>query len=323
MKAKRVEVKSEKKSKKKFIFMLLAVFIVFFLAGFYLTKNKEEPLTAESYTIDQDSVDSITTVTQKGYLSDIVPVQENGSNIIEYVYKNEPDSEDTVNEYVNYLMEEKGFVELKDEDAENSENQENQENQENTNNQENAEGPEIREISSDNISPLGMNNSDNSENMENTDNAGTSEDMSGGMVFEERPVLKYGIDSQEENKIFEIDIRYGEKYYYVDVYRKEGTIPKEEEEEGEQASAFTRDDAREYLKEFINSTHALNGTFDEYTNIFDVGRTIVNNEECYGVSLYRKGPSGYNYIVGKYFISLENKDIFRYNLQTGDSVKIN
>ena len=56
MKAKKIEVKSEKKSKKKFIFILLIVFIVFFLVGFYLNKSDEEPLTAENYAIDQDSV---------------------------------------------------------------------------------------------------------------------------------------------------------------------------------------------------------------------------------------------------------------------------
>ena len=287
MKAKRIEVKSERKSKKKFIFILLLVFVVFFLVGFYLNKNKEEPLVAESYTIDQDSVDSITTVTQKGILSDIVPVQEDGTNTIEYVYKNEDDSQDTINEYVKYLQDEKGFVELKDEDTE-SQNSQTQ-----------------PETSSDTLK-------------ENTN--ASSADTSENTAPEEKPVLKYGMQSQEENKIFEIDIRQGEKYYYVDVYRIEGQLPSDEEEaEG----TFTRDDAREYLKEFIDSTHALNSSFDDYTNIFDVGRSIVNNEECYGVSLYQKGPSGYNYIVGKYFISLKTKDIFKYNLQTGDSIKIN
>ena len=167
MKAKRIEVKSERKSKKKFIFILLLVFVVFFLVGFYLNKNKEEPLVAESYTIDQDSVDSITTVTQKGILSDIVPVQEDGTNTIEYVYKNEDDSQDTINEYVKYLQDEKGFVELKDEDTE-SQNSQTQ-----------------PETSSDTLK-------------ENTN--ASSADTSENTAPEEKPVLKYGMQSQEETK---------------------------------------------------------------------------------------------------------------------------
>lgn len=281
MKAKKIEVKSKRKSKKKFIFILLIVFIVFFLVGFYLNKSDEEPLTAENYVIDQDSVESITTVTQKGELTDILPSQEDGTNQIEYVYKKDEGSQEAIDQYVKYLEEEKGFVELSEDE---NDSEKNTETKTKTNAQESSESAESKE-STDIITPL-----------------------------------TYATQSQEENKLFEVNIKEGENNYYITVFRQEGQLPKDEEEE---KSQFTRDDAKAYLKEFLDSSNALNNPFDNYTSIFDVGRSIVNDEECYGVSLYKKGPSGYNYIVAKYFVSLENRNIFKYNLQTGESIKIN
>ncbi len=277
MKAKKIEVKSERKSKKKFIFILLIVFIVFFLVGFYLNKSDEEPLTAENYAIDQDSVESITTVTQKGELTDIIPSQEDGANQIEYVYKKDEGSQEAIDQYIKYLEEEKGFVKLPEDE---NDSEKNSETKAETNAQESSESTESADV----MSPL-----------------------------------TYAAQSQEENKLFEVNIKEGENNYYITVFRQEGQLPKDEEEKSE----FTRDDAKAYLKEFLDSSNALNSPFDNYTCIFDVGRSIVNNEECYGVSLYQKGPSGYNYIVAKYFVSLENRDVFKYNLQTGDSIKIN
>ena len=277
MKAKKIEVKSERKSKKKFIFILLIVFIVFFLVGFYLNKSDEEPLTAENYAIDQDSVESITTVTQKGELTDIIPSQEDGTNQIEYVYKKDEGSQEAIDQYVKYLEEEKGFVKLPEDE---NDSEKNSETKAETNAQESSESTESTDV----MTPL-----------------------------------TYAAQSQEENKLFEVNIKEGENNYYITVFRQEGQLPKDEEEKSE----FTRDDAKAYLKEFLDSSNALNSPFDNYTCIFDVGRSIVNNEECYGVSLYQKGPSGYNYIVAKYFVSLENRNVFKYNLQTGDSIKIN
>lgn len=271
MKAKKMEVKSEKKSNKKFIFILLIVFIVFFLVGFYLNKSDEEHLTAENYAIDQDSVESITTVTQKGELTDIIPSQEDGTNRIEYVYKKDEGSQEAIDQYVKYLEEEKAFVKLSEDENDSEKNTE-------TNAQESSQSTDV-------MTPL-----------------------------------TYAAQSHEENKLFEVNIKEGENNYYITVFRQEGRLPKAEKEE---KSEFTRDDAKAYLKEFLDSSNALNSPFDNYTCIFDVGRSIVNNEECYGASLYQKGPSGYNYIVAKYFVSLENKDVFKYNLQTGDSIKIN
>ena len=275
--SKKIEVKSERKSKKKFIFILLIVFIVFFLVGFYLNKSDEEPLTAENYAIDQDSVESITTVTQKGELTDIIPSQEDGTNQIEYVYKKDEGSQEAIDQYVKYLEEEKGFVKLPEDE---NDSEKNSETKAETNAQESSESTESTDV----MTPL-----------------------------------TYAAQSQEENKLFEVNIKEGENNYYITVFRQEGQLPKDEEEKSE----FTRDDAKAYLKEFLDSSNALNSPFDNYTCIFDVGRSIVNNEECYGVSLYQKGPSGYNYIVAKYFVSLENRNVFKYNLQTGDSIKIN
>lgn len=247
---------NKKFGRKKFFVLLALIFVIFALIGFSIF-NKKEPLVADNYTIENDSVESISTVTGKGNLIEINPSQEEGKNKIEYVYNGEEDFQSVIDEYTKYLLEEKGFVKLESEDSKES---------------------------------------------------------------DESSVSSYGMQSSEADKVFGITIAKDEKNYYITVFRYEGELPKEKEEEKKE---FTRDDARSYLKNFIDETNELPLSFDSYTNIFDVGRSIINGEECYGMNIYQKGQSKCNEFVKKYYISLKEKNIYIYSPETGETVKIN
>ena len=137
---------------------------------------------------------------------------------------------------------------------------------------------------------------------------------------EETNILIFAIKSSEPNKIFKLTIQEYENSYNITVSREEGQLPEKVEAE---ELIFTRDDARAYLKNFINNSKELPLSFDNYTNIFDVGRSFINGEECYGLNIYQKGQSNCNEFVGKYYISLMDKKVYKYSSETGQSVALN
>ncbi len=253
-KNKNIKLKSTKKFNRKKIIIIVLLAFIFVLSAFigFSAFKGEEPLVADNYTIENDTVESITTVTERGNLIAINPYQEEGKNIIEYVYESEEDFQTAIDDYKKYLLEEKEFMELEsDESEENS-------------------------------------------------------------VF--------AIKSSEPDKIFKLSIAQKESDYSITVSREDGELPQKVDAE---ELVFTRDDARNYLKNFINNSKELPLAFDSYTNIFDVGRSFINGEECYGMNIYQKGQSNCNEFVGKYYISLMDKNIYKYSSETGQSVALN
>ena len=113
-KNKNIKLKSTKKINRKKIIIIVLLAFIFVLSAFigFSAFKGEEPLVADNYTIENDTVESITTVTERGNLIAINPYQEEGKNIIEYVYESEEDFQTAIDDYKKYLLEEKEFMEL-------------------------------------------------------------------------------------------------------------------------------------------------------------------------------------------------------------------
>jgi len=73
----------------------------------------------------------------------------------------------------------------------------------------------------------------------------------------------------------------------------------------------------------MSEKNILPNDIESYTQIFDIGQTIINGEECYGITVYEEGDSGYNDYVNKFFISLKSKSIYVYSTETGETTKLN
>ncbi len=246
---------------KRFLIGAILALVLSFAIGFFIYgKGDREPLIAENYSVEDDSVASIAKVAADEFLMEINPIQEEGKNLIQYVYQWGEQSQNALDSYVKYLEDEAGFVSLEDETKE----------------QESEETAEDGETST--------------------------------------PMYSLAAQSKEENKLFKIEITQGKKDYTITVFREEGQLPEED--------TFTRDQAKAYLRGFLDEKKELSQPVDDYTYIFDVGRALIQNEECYGVSIYKKGESQCNEIEAKYYISLKEKNIYRYDLHTGDSIKI-
>jgi len=110
---------NKKKVSKKFIVLILVVFIAAFVAGFLFisnkNNNKKSSQTVDEYSINMDSVESITafSINSKDCkLKEIVPFQEDSINKIQYIYKNDKNSEEIIELYSNFLQNEREFVPL-------------------------------------------------------------------------------------------------------------------------------------------------------------------------------------------------------------------
>lgn len=119
-------------------------------------------------------------------------------------------------------------------------------------------------------------------------------------------------DTTKSGLIFQMDINYAEENYSFLLSTPEGSLPKKV------ITPFTRDDAYAFFDSKAEEL-GLPGGLSSYETVFDVGRTIIDGEDSYGVSVYKKEPadSVSNVIVGKFFISLDKSCIFKYDVENG------
>lgn len=126
------------------------------------------------------------------------------------------------------------------------------------------------------------------------------------------------IEAQEEGYIFELEITLQEEEFSIAVSTKEGEVPKPEKESRE----FTRTDAKPYFEEFLRKKGNLPNPVESYNIMFDVGQTTINDEICYGITVYEAGEGGYNKFVQKYYMSLKDRNIYLYDNVTRTSTLV-
>ncbi|MCI8342669.1 MAG: hypothetical protein HFE62_05585 [Firmicutes bacterium] len=132
--------------------------------------------------------------------------------------------------------------------------------------------------------------------------------------------LIYIIETEDETKLFKIKMETVEKDYVITASVETGEVPRPEEKKKE----VTRDDAYSKLSEFMSAkTDELPEPLESYDEIFDIGQAFIGDDLCYGVNVYRKSESDTNEIVAKYYVSLENNNIYEYDLQTGEYRLVN
>lgn len=83
-------------------------------------------------------------------------------------------------------------------------------------------------------------------------------------------------------------------------------------EEKPQLKPVTRDETLKYFKGLDPKILGLEKPIEDYSVIMDMGRTIVDGKECYGISLYEKGASDESYFIKKFYLSLADKKLYEY-----------
>ena len=126
--------------------------------------------------------------------------------------------------------------------------------------------------------------------------------------------------SQEEGKILKLDIDYTNTDYKVMVSKTSEKLPPPKQKSD--GADISRDGALTFLSGFSSEDLGLDKPVEEYKAIYDNGQSSINNNTCYGISLYDIGKAGTNVFAGKYFIATNQSDVFRYNPEKDTYVEI-
>ena len=126
--------------------------------------------------------------------------------------------------------------------------------------------------------------------------------------------------SQEEGKILKLDIDYTNTDYKVMVSKTSEKLPPPKQKSD--GVDISRDGALTFLSGFSSEELGLDKPVEEYKAIYDNGQSSINNNTCYGISLYELGKAGTNVFAGKYFIATNQSDVFRYNPEKDTYIEI-
>ena len=270
------------KKKKIILIVLLVAIIAAALAYFFVIKGKgpgkaKLPDPVEAYTLQEESVASITTAIEEGKNEVLISVsttnqpedeekdkkdkedkedkkdeekadnaaQENKEQWSYYYYRIGDDSEDAIKQYEKFLSEE-GFKQVTDD-------------------------------------------KDFKQPVSQYAQAYQKEGAQSGQLFVVE--MEYPMEGNADTGLYSIKVRLEEKAKLQPV---------------------TREDTLAYFMGLDYKVLGLEKPIAEYSIIMDMGRTIVDGMECYGICLYEKGGEEQSYFVKKFYLSLAEKKLFEY-----------
>ena len=76
---------------------------------------------------------------------------------------------------------------------------------------------------------------------------------------------------------------------------------------------MTRQSAMDYMESIDYKALGLDQPLSNYYVVLDMGRSYIDGKDCYGINVYTKGISGESYFVKKYYLALEDKNIYVYD----------
>ena len=85
-----------------------------------------------------------------------------------------------------------------------------------------------------------------------------------------------------------------------------------EEKQEPLQEGVTRDEALKYFEGLNYELLGLDKPISEYYLVMDMGRTYIDKNDCYGISLYNKGAGEESYFVKKFYLSVEKKKLYEY-----------
>lgn len=133
----------------------------------------------------------------------------------------------------------------------------------------------------------------------------------------------YAYKSVGDGKIFQMGLEYNADGYTVTVSDPEGELPeiKKEEEKEEEPKADppgqmgSRTDALKLLESMTPEQLRLPYPITSYVTIFDEGRSMVNDSECYGVHAYLKREDRRMENMGIYYVTVDGNEVYHYSAE--------
>ncbi len=80
----------------------------------------------------------------------------------------------------------------------------------------------------------------------------------------------------------------------------------------ERTEGVTRDETMQYFLGLDHERLGLEKPIADYYIVMDMGRTYIDQNDCYGINLYNKGDGEESYFVKKFYLSVEHKKLYEY-----------
>nr|WP_294680617.1 hypothetical protein [uncultured Anaerotignum sp.] len=269
--------------KKKIILVVVLVAVVAAaLVYFFVLRGKgagkaKLPAPVEAYTLQEESVDSITTAVEEGKNEVLISVSTT----------NPPEDEKKDKD--------------KDKDKEDEE--------------ETAETPQATDENQENWSYYYYRIGTDSEEAIKQYKKFLTEDGFAKVTKDadfKQPVSQYAEayqkDGQQSGRLFVVELEYPlEGNADTGLYSIKVRL-----EEKPKLKPVTREDTLDYFMGLDYKVLGLEKPIGDYSIVMDMGRTIVDGTECYGICLYEKGGEEQSYFVKKFYLSLAEKKLFEY-----------
>lgn len=287
--------------KNKKLLIILIIVIVFISAGLLaFIFNRKKPLESpENYTIDEDTVSSITTIVGDRSLKSIKEESFGGD---ESQKKEENKDEEE--------KEDKKDKKEKDKKKEEKDDEQQQ--------QASGETKRVEYVYTEIENP----EEDVNTYMEFLIN--DCNYISMPPIDESETIVAAATESLEEGKIFQVSVDYTEDGYIVLVQKYPGQIlkPEEEEpEEEEQNTGLSWDGAMSKLEEYTPEQLGVPDPVSEYILIPNRGRYLLEGSEFFNINAYKK-ENGSNIIMGVFYIACDGSIVYKYDVENDTYTKI-
>lgn len=291
--------------KNKKLLIILIIVIVFISAGLLaFIFNRKKPLESpENYTIDEDTISSITTIVGDRSLKSIKEESFGGDES-----QKKEDNEEESKEDKKEKKKEKD-----DKKAEDSKEEKDEQEQQ----QASGETKRVEYVYTEIESP-GEDVNTYMEFLINDCNY-----ISMPPIDESETTMAAATESLEEGKIFQISIDYTEDSYTVLVQKYPGQIlkPEEEEPEEEQNTGLSWDGAMSKLEEYTPEQLGVPDPVSEYTLIPNRGRYLLKGTEFFNINAYKK-ENGSNIIMGVFYVACDGSMVYKYDVANDTYTKI-
>lgn len=298
--------------KNKKLLIILIVLIVFISAALLaFIFNRKKPLESpENYTIDEDTVSSITTIVGDRSLKSMKEESFGGDES-----QKKDDDEEKDDKKDKKGKDKKDKEEEKDaKDTKDSKEEKSEEEQQQTS----GETKRVEYVYTEIETP----EEDVNTYMEFLIN--DCNYISMPPIDESETTIAAATESLEEGKIFQISVDYTEDGYTVLVQKYPGQIlkPEEEEpEEEEQNTGLSWDGAMSKLEEYTPEQLGVPDPVSEYILIPNRGRYLLEGAEFFNINAYKK-ENGSNIIMGVFYVACDGSMVYKYDVENDTYTKI-
>ena len=127
-------------------------------------------------------------------------------------------------------------------------------------------------------------------------------------------------DSENDKYKLQLNIDYTASDYKIILEKIKK--PKEEIQRETAESGISRMNAMEILQNTPTSVLGLEGQMTDYSLVGEIGHIFLNGQDCYGIRVYSEMPDHTTRIRGTYYVADDQTTIYKYDVKTDEYTKV-